>query len=148
MAKKQDIKDINKIIEKNGKDVAKRVFDALINNEINLKVDADDDSELFDKLDSLFLEYWNQAMPLEYEKLAIFKKCMEDRAPGYCDYSKQLGDVTFKNVIGGVEKSKKDSFIEDFKKKYLLYVDAFRKLEKMYMASEERDGIMFHFVLK
>ena len=109
-----------------------------INNEINLKVDAEDDSELFDELDSLFLEYWNQAMPLEHEKLAIFKKCMEGRAPGYCDYSKQLGDVTFKNVIGGIEKSKKDSFIEDFKKKYLLYVDAFRKLEKMYMASEER----------
>lgn len=108
------------------------------NNEINLKVDVEEDAELFDELDQLFMEYWKQAMPLETEKLKAFEKCMQGRAPGYCDYSKELGDVSFKNVVGGVEKSKKESFIDEFKKKYLLYVDAFRKLEKMYMTTEER----------
>ena len=108
------------------------------NNEINLKIDVEEDAGLFDELDQLFMEYWKQAMPLEQEKLKLFEKCMQGRAPGYADYSKELGDVSFKNVVGGVEKSKKDSFIDEFKKKYLLYVDAFRKLEKMYMATEER----------
>lgn len=47
-------------------------------------------------------------------------------------------DVSFKNVDGGVEKSKRDNFIDEFKKKYLSYVDAFRKLERMYASTSER----------
>lgn len=108
------------------------------NNEINLKVDVEEDAELFDELEQLFMEYWSQAMPLEPEKLKEFEKCMAGRAPGYRDFSKELGDVYFNNVVGGVEKSKKDSFIDEFKKKYLLYVDAFRKLEKMYETTNDR----------
>lgn len=35
------------------------------NNEINLKIDVEEDAMLFDELDKLFMEYWEQAMPLE-----------------------------------------------------------------------------------
>lgn len=108
------------------------------NNEINLKVDVEEDAELFDELEQLFMEYWTQAMPLESDKLKIFEKCMEGRAPGYKDYSKELGDVYFNNVVGGITKSKRETFIDEFKKKYLLYVDAFRKLENMYVSTSER----------
>ncbi len=108
------------------------------NNEINLKVDVEEDAELFDELDSLFNDYWEQAMPLESDVLNKFIELNQRKIPGFKDYSKELGEVSFKNVIGGAEKSKKDSFIEDFKKKYILYVQAFRKLERMYMVSEDR----------
>lgn len=108
------------------------------NNEINLKIDVEEDAELFDELDQLFMEYWKQAMPLEQEKLNVFEKCMQGRAPGFADYSKELGDISFKNVVGEAEKSKKENFIDDFKKKYLLYIEAFRKLERMYMTTDER----------
>ena len=108
------------------------------NNEINLKVDVEEDSELFDELDALFIDYWNEAMPLEADKLELFKQCMEGQAPGYRDFSKTLGNVAFSNVIVGLQKSKKENFTEEFKKKYLLYVAAFRKLENMYMTTDKR----------
>lgn len=108
------------------------------NNEINLKIDAEEDAKLFNELKQLFDEYWSQAMLLDSGILQLFTEKMEGRAPGYMDFSKDLGDVSFKNVDGGVEKSKRDNFIDEFKKKYLSYVDAFRKLERMYASTSER----------
>lgn len=108
------------------------------NNEINLKVDVEEDAELFDELEQLFMEYWTQAMPLETSVLQKFEECMKGRGVGFRDYSKVLGDISFSNITAEKTKSKKDSFIEEFKRKYLLYVDAFRKLEKIYESIEGR----------
>lgn len=109
-----------------------------INNEINLKIDVEEDAALFDELESLFLEYWSQSKKLEPEILNTFNKCMQGRVPGYNDYSNSLGDVSFINVKGGIQESKKENFIDEFKKKYLLYVTAFNKLKRMYMFSDAR----------
>ena len=108
------------------------------NNEINLKIDAEEDAELFDELEQLFMEYWVQAMPLESDILQKFGQCMRGRGVGYGDFSRELGEVSFKNVVGGIEKSQKDNFIDDFRREYSSYVDAFRKLEKMYASTPER----------
>lgn len=108
------------------------------NNEINLKIDAEEDAELFDELEQLFMEYWAQAIPLEADILQKFGQCVKGRGVGYGDFSRELGEVSFKNVVGGIEKSKKDSFIDEFSREYLSYVDAFRKLEKMYALTPER----------
>ncbi len=109
-----------------------------LNNEINLKVDVEEDSELFDELNQLFMEYWYQAMPLSEEKLNIFEECMQGREPGYSDFKNRLGDLSFENVIGGKKKTKEEEFTLEIKTQYTAFIEAFRNLESMYNSTDER----------
>lgn len=108
------------------------------NNEVNIQIDFEQDSEIFDELDNLFMEYWTEAIPLDNDTLSKFEACMKGRGVGYGDFSSVLGDVAFSNVQSGNTRDKKSLFIDDFKRSYLEFVKAFSQLKEYYSETQER----------
>ncbi len=109
------------------------------NNEINFQIDFEQNQEIFDELDDLFMDYWSQAVPLDNEALRKLEECVKaNNGQGMKDFSSALGNVSFDNVQNENKKDKKLLFIDDFKRNYLEYVKAFSQLREYYSESEER----------
>lgn len=108
------------------------------NNEVNLKVDYENDEQLFTELEELFSDYWQNAAVLDNTALSKFENVMKNRPVGYRDFSSEIGLVEFNNVKDENKKDKKNEFINEFKIDYLNYVNAFNKLKDIYSITPER----------
>lgn len=108
------------------------------NNEVNIQIDFEENQEIFDELDDLFMNYWSQAVPLDTEALRELEECVKDNGQGMKDFSAALGGVSFENVQNENKKDKKSVFIDDFKRDYLEYIKAFSQLRECYSETKER----------
>lgn len=110
------------------------------NNEINVRLDFEQDSEAYEKLSGLFEQYWAEAVPLDQKTLVEFKKRVQ-HAPQMKelpDWYSKVGRTKFNNSSILNRKDQRIDFINSFKKDYHDYIAAFRKLERFYMMTPER----------
>lgn len=124
------------------------------NTELNLKIDYEDNSDIFDELSSLFDDYWVNAQPLSSEDLKKFesiitnhKSIVTEKNTCSTDILNEIGDYGINNVTilsdskASEEKKEKDKlkqFIGDTKRSYGNYVNAFRIVESLYNETAER----------
>lgn len=110
------------------------------NNEINIRLDYEQDAEAYEELVEIFEQYWDVATPLDNRTLSDFNsRCKEienyTTLPGW--YQK-VGNTKFDNTTNLNKKDRRIEFVNSFKKKYHDYINAFRRLESFYMKTPER----------
>lgn len=110
------------------------------NNEINVRLDYEQEAEAYEELATLFELYWNEATPLDNRTLSGFSSRCSSIArhtslPGWYD---KVGDTKFNNTTNLNKKNKKIGFINAFKQNYHDYIKAFRTLELFYMQNPDR----------
>lgn len=110
------------------------------NNEINVRLDYEQDSEAYEELSTLFEQYWEEAVPLDIKTLIEFKSRYSkiEQAQHLPDWYSKVGETKFSNSNNLNRKDKKIEFINTFKQAYHDYIAAFRKLESFYMRTPER----------
>ncbi len=114
------------------------------NQEINISIESE--NPIFDDLKSLFYEYWEQAEVLDNDDIQKFIKIEEkyddiDRnVNNYQSDIKAIKECEFDNItiIGKKKHNKEDAFISDFKKKYKIFLDNYKKLENIYKSFGKR----------
>ena len=121
------------------------------NTEISMRLDYEDNPDVFMELQEIFDDYWIHAQPLQSKDIDDFEKIMREKPGDYYGYSsnviKAIGEFGYANVtqLSDNKKTKEEheqekllQFIGDTKREYLSFVDAFRKLEKYYSSTPER----------
>ena len=110
------------------------------NNEINIRLDYEQDTEAYEELATIFEQFWAEATPLDSRTLNDFRLKCSDIAqytslPGWYD---KVGNTKFSNTVNLNKKNKRIEFINSFKQNYHDYIAAFRKLESFYMKIPDR----------
>ena len=114
------------------------------NQEINISIESE--NPIFDDLKSLFYEYWEQAEVLDNDDIQKFIEVEEkyydiDRnVNNYQSDIKAIKECEFDNItiIGKKKHNKEAAFISDFKKKYKIFLDNYKKLENIYKSFGKR----------
>ncbi|WP_353934354.1 phospholipase D-like domain-containing protein [uncultured Brachyspira sp.] len=97
------------------------------NQEINISIESE--NTIFDDLQSLFDEYWEQAEVLDNNYIQKFIEIEEKyydiyrNLNNYQNDIKEIKECEFENItiVGKKKQSKEATFISDFKKKYQLF---------------------------
>ena len=114
----------------------------LSNQEINVSIDSD--NIIFDDLINCFYDYWESAEVLndniieKYSKIEEEYHDLDNKLKKFNEILKEeIGDFKFNNIttIDNTKKSKKLSYISDFKRKYQIFLDCYKKLTEMYTSS-------------
>lgn len=116
----------------------------LSNQEIMVSITSDD--ERFEKLQTLFSEYWDQAAVLNDEALKLYRlsynkfananKLIEDMED---EISKNMGEINFSNINRGKKISdKKSIFLDTYQKSYQTCLYAFRLIENEYKTFDRK----------
>ena len=111
------------------------------NAEINIAFDYEEDEAAYSELADIFQNYWIQAVPLDkaaIDKLEALEKKYPPQTEDYPGYQKELGDTAFDNKSNSTRKNQKRSYIESFKREYQKYLEAYRKLSRMYSSTPDR----------
>lgn len=114
------------------------------NQEINISIESE--NPIFKDLRTLFDEYWEQAEVLDNNYIQKFIKIEEkyhdiDRnVNNYQSDIKAIKECEFENIaiIGKKKQNKEATFISDFKKKYKIFIDNYKKLENIYKSFGKR----------
>lgn len=112
------------------------------NQEINISIESDNPN--FDDLKKCFYDYWEEAEVLDDDIIKKYSKIEKE----YYDVDNKLkefkhvlkekiGDFKFNNItiIDKAKKNKKLSYISDFKRKYQIFLDCYKRLTEMYTSS-------------
>ena len=112
------------------------------NQEINISIESDNPN--FDDLKKCFYYYWEKAEVLDDNIIEKYAKIEEE----YHDLDnklkkfneilkKEIGDFKFNNITitDKAKKNKKLSYISDFKRKYQIFLDCYKRLAEMYTSS-------------
>lgn len=114
------------------------------NNEINVMFDYEEDEETYNELDSIFKDFWEQAVPLDkkaIDELAELEKQYPSTCEDYPGFEKKLGNSSFENTTQYGKKDKKRNYIDSFKREYQEYLAAYERLTRMYNKTSGRKWI-------
>lgn len=115
------------------------------NQEINIAIESDNPN--FDDLKICFYDYWEESEVLNDNIIEKYSKIEEE----YYDIDNKLkefnqvlkekiGDFKFDNIktVTNTKRNKKLSYISDFKRKYQIFLDCYKKLTGIYKSSLEK----------
>lgn len=114
----------------------------LSNQEINVSIDSN--NIIFDDLINCFYDYWESAEVLNDNIIEKYSKIEEEyynvdiQIRNFKQKLKEeIGDFKFDNIttIDNAKKNKKLSYISDFKRKYQIFLDCYKRLTEMYKLS-------------
>lgn len=115
------------------------------NQEINISIESDNQN--FDDLISIFYDYWESAEVLDDNIIEKYSKIEEEyynvdiQIKNFKQkLQEEIGDFKFNNIttIDNTKKSKKFSYVSDFKRKYQIFLERYKKLTEMYTSSLEK----------
>lgn len=116
------------------------------NQELNISIDNED--PIYDELEEIFFEYWDQSVPLTEEKLKQYEKLQQKYAQlrkqidNFNDeIEREIGRVEFKNINRPDRertKNKKNVQAENMLRRYQIFLKEFDRLKKLYSSFGKR----------
>lgn len=112
------------------------------NQEINISIESD--NSIFDDLIAIFYDYWEEAEVLNDNIIEKYSKIEEEyynvdiQIKNFKQKLKEeIGDFKFDNIktVTNTKRNKKLSYISDFKRKYQIFLDCYKRLTEMYTSS-------------
>lgn len=110
----------------------------LTNQEIVVSIESDDSR--FDELTSLFFDYWNESQVLTIDVLDAYEliyskygKAINDLSRIDDEIQSKIGKTVYPNINRGIaKKSKKNIFLDDYRRTYQETAAAFEQIKKVY----------------
>lgn len=107
----------------------------IANQEVNISIDVED--PVFEQLLIIFSEYWEESRPLTQQVLAQYREITSQLETANAMVEREtyekLGEVIFSNIARDVhKKDKSEVFVDDFSRRYQLFLREFENLMKIY----------------
>ena len=118
------------------------------NQEINISIESDNHN--FNNLKKCFDDYWDSAEVLDDNIIEKYSKIEEEyynvdiQIKNFKQkLQEEIGDFKFDNIttVTNSKINKKLSYISDFKRKYQIFLDCYKKLTEMYISLLKKSNI-------